>query len=83
MSAIHRDITIVETTVGDLDGVSAGAANIWDGEVSLTTWSDTVPEFTRRVALGACIAAGAIDWVVVAIHDPPNGLGSVTLRRVG
>ncbi len=83
MTPIGREVTVQETTVGDLDGVSCGAANLWDGEVSLTTWSDTVPELTRRVAVGACVEAGAGLWLVVALRDPPGRLGSVTLRRVG
>ena len=82
MREIDGDITIVETTVGDLDGLSVGVGNIWDGEVSLTTWSETLPELRRRVAVGACIAAGDANWLVVAIADPPGALGSVTLRRV-
>ncbi|MSP62483.1 MAG: hypothetical protein EXR72_19545 [Myxococcales bacterium] len=76
------ELTIVETTVGDLAGISCGVGNVMDGAADLTTWGDETEETTIRVRAGATIRASGTVWNVVAIHDPPGRLGSVTLRRV-
>lgn len=75
------DVTLMETTVAELAGVSAGLGMVIDGHADITTWSDTSPEQTHRVTMGSRLRAGDAVWRVVALHGPHGALGSVVVRR--
>jgi hypothetical protein len=84
--------TIDETTVGDLDGTRVPMGNV-------TTGSYVLPDGTRKtgpicslalpgdtsefVGVGSVVTVAGTVWQVTEVVNPPEGLGSVTLRMVG
>ncbi len=88
-------ITIVETTVGVLSGVRVGVANVWDEDYETEAGEaargvrgtlafmgdDPEDDFDQRVVAGDVVRVNGESWRVVAVTEPPTGLGSITLER--
>ena len=82
--------TIDETTVGELDGVRVPMGNMTTGEYVL-------PDGTKKhgpicslalpggpgvfVGVGSEVMVDNNRWTVTVVDNPPEGLGSVTLRK--
>jgi hypothetical protein len=91
------EVTIVETTVAEINGIRVGAANIWDDDYTtddgqnlhgptahLAVMGDTPDtDFSLKAYVGKVITFGDELWRVTEIHEPPNTRGSITLVRVG
>ena len=89
------EITIVETTVGEVDGIRVGVANVWAEDYDLDDGTPqhgtratlavmgTTPEtdFDVRVHPGAVVRIGSVDVEVLSVHEPENAPGSVTLKQ--
>lgn len=88
------EITIVETTVGEVAGIRVGVASVIEEEfvldngepqraprATLAVMGDT-PEtdFDARVHAGMVVTIAEHAVVVTDVRAPANALGSVTLR---
>ncbi len=88
--------TITETTVGELDGVRVGVANIWErdyvdatgaarhGVTARVAWTDQGgSERWEVVGVGSRLVLGAFVWRVTAIDKAPGSPGEVRWERDG
>lgn len=80
-------LSIAETTVGEIGGVSIGVGNVYaddDGvlRASLSFWMDASPEATHRMAQGATIQYGAKNFQVLGIKAPEGQLGTVIVQSL-
>ncbi len=83
-SAVQRvGITIVETTVAELEGIRIGASSFWDGSCRLSLMGgEPAEDRDLRVRQGDSVRIGGRIYMVTRLLDPEDGKGSVTLERV-
>jgi hypothetical protein len=83
--------TIDETTVGDLDGTRVPMGNVMNGSYTLPDGTEArgpvcslaLPGDTSAwVGKGSVVTVEGTKWEVLEVVNPPEGLGSVTLKML-
>lgn len=88
--------TLTETTVGELDGVRVGLANVWErdyvdaggttrhGLTARLAWTDAAgAERWEIVGVGSQLEFAGSTWQVREIDKSPGTPGEVVWERVG